>query len=165
MKRIVVNPAQSIFKVSRPGFDAETTSPSNIAFDGYSGRYNGVYMSGVTTPADGWSFFNYVGAAYSLGNYGTTANATRVFKQINFAKTFATPPQLVYSLRRVGDRTAGAYPRFSQVTQFSGNNAYGGLGVWAHTTTTYLYLRMDYPQSNSIGAPTDWEVAWVVFQT
>jgi len=149
------------FKVSRPGFNVDTATPEQIAFDGFSGDpYAGVYLSGETNTEDGsWT------TVQTGSFFFPSAISFRKIKTINLGKTFSQPPQVLWTLREIGNQTLGGYAKYSHVanTGQAGNNIIAGTTVWASCTTTQLILRVEFPVSG-IGI-TNWLMSYVVFQT
>jgi hypothetical protein len=146
------------FKVSRPTFDVDTAADENIAFDAFSGRYNGIYTQGTTRTDDGTWGSSQTGNVY-LGQ----AQFTRLFRTISLGKTFFEPPQIIYMLRQISNPGAGAFPRYSHVR--NATNGIVGTVAWASTTTTTINFRVDYPTFGTGGGATDWEFSYLVFQT
>ena len=146
-----------VFKVSQAGYDAATTSSDHLTFDPFNaGLYQGVYTSGVLYNSDGWSSFQ-IGNAY----FGQI-QITRLYYQLNFAKTFATPPQVMYMIRPAGNSSWGATPRYAHVQQFT--NGRSGTAVTVLTTTTYAYFAVDYQTYYKTGTSA-WDFAYMVLQS
>lgn len=171
MKRIQVD--TSTFKVSKPGFDVSTASDNQIAFNGFGQPYAGVLFSGVENSSDGtWSTSSVSGwVITSNGFQNDYQGSNRIYKRISFAskgitQTLTQAPDVLIMLKRAASTGAGATPSYSYVQQ-SGTAAsdWAGGAVWASTTTTDLLIRIDKNRDLANNMPTDWQVAYVVFQT
>jgi hypothetical protein len=156
MDRIRISPAQ--FKVSRSGFDVDTAADENIVFDGFAGRYNGLYMQGTSAYDGSWS--SVTQGNVFLGQF----QFTRRYKTISLGKTFAQPPQVIVGIRPTGDDTVGSRPTWS--AQYAGASAGSFVGgvAGAFTTTTDLVLYIDTPDFG-VTFSVDWEFNYIVFHT
>jgi hypothetical protein len=155
MNRIRISPTQ--FKVSRPGFNVDTADPADIAFDGFAGRYNGLYMQGSSEYDGSWS-------SETTGNVFLGAfQFTRRYKTISLGKTFAQPPQVIVGIRPIGDDTVGSRPTWSAQYNAGSGSFVGGV-AGAFTTNTDLVLYIDTPDFG-VTFSVDWEFNYIVFHT
>jgi hypothetical protein len=175
MKRIQVDTATfKVLKKTVPaGIDVSNAGPDDLAFNGFSSSYAGVLFSGVENSTDGtWSTSAVSGWVIGANGFQNDyQGSNRIYKRISFAskgvtQTLTQAPDVVIMLQRVGSTGAGATPSYSYVQQ-SGTAAsdWAGGAVWASTTTTDLLIRIDKNRDLANNMPTDWKVAYVVFQT
>ncbi len=146
------------FRISRPGYDVGYATPAQLAFDGFAGKYNGVYMSGVVANDASWTHIM-SGNPFCGGN-----TFERYYRDIFFGKVFAQPPQVIYALQPQGNPGWGATPRYSYCGIIGADTGYSGLIVGAMTYTDRLRLYIDWPYANQAGV-SSWMIAYVVFQT
>lgn len=171
MKRIQLD--SSKFKVSKPGFDVSTATVAQTAFDADGFPYAGVLFSGVENSADGtWSSSAVSG--WTIGSNGFQNDyqgSTRLYKEILFSQKGITQPltiapDVVVMLKRSGSTGDGATPSFSRADKGgTADSDWSGGAVWASTTTTSLLIRIDRNTELTNSMPTNWQVAYVVFQT
>lgn len=152
--------SSDVFKISRPGFDVDTASNEQLAFDGFAGKYNGIYMSGrVPYSPSTWTETFYSEQPFYFGG----AYYRRTFT-IPFGRTFNQPPQLIYALRVVTETALTCKPRYSYVYVDPTSFAFYGVVVSAATTTSDVTFYIDFRYGSTVGE-FNWEFAYVVFQT
>jgi hypothetical protein len=159
MQRIKISSTE--FKISRPGYDVNTAAADQLAFDGFAGKYNGLYMSGVVAYDETWTWTD-IGNPF-LGNYVVKIGT----KEILFGKTFAQPPEVIVSIRPTGNATVGGKPGYSaQHHTPAGSNIDHMVNVGAATKNDRLIIYQNRSLDN-LGDfySRDWEIAYLVFQT
>jgi hypothetical protein len=170
VQRVAVS--STTFKVSRPGYDITSAPLTGIAFDGFSDKYNGVYMTGVASLDGSWAFEG-VGAATVVATYnvfsGWSGWSVRIFgstayyryvKYIPFGKTFTRPPQVLYCVRPTAGGDARA--KYSYLAGDTINPV--GVCFSVGTTTTHVILAVEYPSAGTGGATLNWDIAYAVLQ-
>lgn len=156
MSRIIISP--TVFKISKPGADASNAPASDLLFDAFSGyKYHGIYLKGIAYGSNGW-------ASYQIGNvFLGQVQHTRRYYDVPFSKTFAQPPQVLIAMRPGGDTGWGASPKYAHVQQQT--NGIVGTCVTAVCSTSNLRITVDNPTYGTGSGATNWDVAYLVFQT
>lgn len=157
MKRVAISISQ--FKISRPGYDVDAATPLQLAFDGFAGKYNGVYMSGVVAYDSGWDYETVTTYGTSGGILTGFSPIDRATKSIGFGKTFAQPPQVITAVRPIGaslsDGATYGYSAASPRTHCVG----------AVTGVDHLLLYIIRSSFGTTPAPLTFEISYVVFQS
>lgn len=172
VRRIVIEGATPRFRISNPGVDAATnTDPSQFIFDAFNGGFfHGVFLSGVIPISTANWTNTQIGSVF----FGQT-QCTRLSYRVEFGRTFAQPPQIIYTMRPAGDTGWGATPRYAHLEAINGtaynyaSNSYvpvtrTGTVFSAITGNSYADFFLEYVTTLQRGV-TNWDVAYLVFQS
>ncbi len=124
------------FNVSRPGYDANTATVDQLAFEAFGDNYSGIFLSGETAYDGTWT-----GAVISPGSTFGAYSPYRYKKEIMFGRTLSVPPLCVYSVRPIGGTTIAARPRYTY-SYWSGSSSQSTV-MGACTLTDRLILSID----------------------
>lgn len=134
VQRALISP--TAFKISNPGYDVTTATASQLMFDAFNNRYQGIYMTGTI-----------------LAGAFTTSGSTSTYT-LNFGRTYAQPPHCFIGIQDlfVGGLAVGfaaANWASSQTADIWGNvsQSTGSLYMGYTATTTSLILNSYYTGS------------------